>query len=73
MRSTALILCAALCGCAAEPPFAGKPVKEGRLASGDAYRDYSRQPHGYFRVTLAPDGRVAGVQDLHTEQNFRNL
>ncbi len=73
MKTLALALCVALAACAAEPPFTGKPVREGRLANGEIYRDYSRQPYGYFRVTLAPEGKVLGVRDLHTEQNFRRL
>jgi hypothetical protein len=73
MRTSAFVLCVALAACAAEPPFTGKPVREGRLASGETYRDYSRQPYGYFRVTLAHEGKVLGVRDLHTEQNFRHL
>ena len=73
MKTPALVLCVALVACATEPPFTGKPVREGRLANGETYRDYSRQPYGYFRVTLAPEGQVLGVQDLHTERNFSRL
>ena len=73
MKTPAFVLCVALVACAAEPPFSGKPVKEGHLAGGEIYRDYSRQPYGYWRITFAPDGHVREMQDLHTEQNFRHL
>ena len=43
----------------------GKPV-----AQGKDYRDYSREPHGYYRVTFGADERVYAVRNLHTEQNF---
>jgi outer membrane protein assembly factor BamE (lipoprotein component of BamABCDE complex) len=82
-----LIICAALAGCAASVPRAvspgmaasevstriGKPVSEGRLSSGEAYWDYTREPYGYYRVIFGPDERVRDLSDLHTEQNFRNL
>lgn len=43
----------------------GKPV-----AQGKDYRDYSREPYGYYRVSFGPDERVHGVRNLHTEENF---
>jgi hypothetical protein len=43
----------------------GKPV-----AQGEDYRDYSREPHGYYRVTFGADARVHAVRNLHTEENF---
>ena len=43
----------------------GKPV-----AQGKDYRDYSREPYGYYRVTFGPDERVRGLRNLHTEENF---
>jgi SmpA / OmlA family len=43
----------------------GQPV-----AQGKDYRDYSREPHGYYRVSFGPDERVRGVSNLHTEENF---
>lgn len=46
----------------------GKPVSE-----GESYWDYSRQPHGYYRVMFGPDQRVREVCNLHTEQNFLRL
>jgi len=82
-----LIVCTALAGCAASVPRAvspgmaasevnariGKPVAEGRLSSGEAYSDYTREPYGYYRVIFGPDERVRDLRDLHTEQNFLNL
>ena len=43
----------------------GKPV-----AQGKDYRDSSREPYGYYRVSFGPDERVHGVRNLHTEENF---
>ena len=43
----------------------GKPV-----AQGKDYRDYSREPYGYYRVSFGPDERVHAVRNLHTEENF---
>ena len=43
----------------------GKPV-----AQGKDYRDYSREPYGYYRVAFGPDERVQAVHNLHTEENF---
>lgn len=82
-----LIVCAAIAGCATNIQQAvspgmsanevsarvGKPIAEGRLASNEAYWDYTREPHGYYRVTFGSDERVRELRDLHTEQNFRNL
>ena len=53
----------------------GKPVAEGRLPNNDSYWDYTLQPRGFhnYRVTFGPDEHVRGVQDLLTEENFRNL
>jgi hypothetical protein len=84
-----LLLGAALAGCASDPQRNiaagmsesevgsrfGKPVASGRLASGEEYWDYSRQPFGYTisRVTFTPDGRVRDVRNLLTEDNFKNL
>ena len=82
-----LIVCAAIAGCATNVQRAvspgmsadevsarvGKPVAEGRLANNEAYWDYTREPHGYYRVTFGPDERVRELRDLHTEQNFLNL
>lgn len=48
--------------------LAGKPV-----AAGQSYRDYSRQPWGYYRVSFGPDERVREVRNLHTEENFLKL
>jgi hypothetical protein len=78
-----------LAGCAADPQRnisagmsegevgsrLGNPVAAGRLASGEQYRDYSRQPFGYTisRVTFTPEGRVRDVRNLLTEDNFKNL
>jgi hypothetical protein len=87
--STALFFGAMLAGCVADPQRNivsgmsetevtsrfGKPVAAGRLASGEEYRDYSRQPFGFTisRVTLTPDGRVRDARNLLTEENFKNL
>jgi outer membrane protein assembly factor BamE (lipoprotein component of BamABCDE complex) len=82
-----VIVCAALPGCAASVPRAvspgmaasevsariGKPVSEGRLSTGQAYWDYTREPYGYYRVVFGTAERVHAVHDLHTEQNFINL
>jgi hypothetical protein len=43
----------------------GKPV-----AQAKDYRDYSREPYGYYRVTFGEDERVHAVRNLHTEENF---
>lgn len=43
----------------------GKPV-----AHGKDFSDYSREPHGYYRVSFGPDERVRAVHNLHTEENF---
>ncbi len=48
--------------------LAGKPV-----AAEQSYRDYSRQPWGYYRVSFGPDERVREVRNLHTEENFLKL
>ena len=48
----------------------GKPVAEGRLAADETYRDFSREPYGYYRVTFGRDQRVHEVRNLHTEENF---
>lgn len=82
-----LIVCAAIASCAANVLRAvspgmsagevsarvGKPIAEGRLASNEAYWDYTREPYGYYRVTFGPDDRVRELRDLHTEKNFLNL
>jgi outer membrane protein assembly factor BamE (lipoprotein component of BamABCDE complex) len=82
------LLLAALAGCAAQPrslsagmtgdevsAALGKPAATGRLASGEEYWDFSKQPFGYSidRVTFAADGRVREVRNLLTENNFKNL
>lgn len=80
---------AALAGCAADPQRNiaagmsesevgsrfGEPAGAGRLASGEQYRDYSRQPFGYTisRVTFTAEGRVREVRNLLTEDNFKNV
>jgi hypothetical protein len=82
-----LIVCAAIAGCATNVERAispgmsadevsarvGKPIAEGRLPGNETYRDYTREPYGYYRVIFGPDGRVLEVRNLQTEQNFRNL
>jgi outer membrane protein assembly factor BamE (lipoprotein component of BamABCDE complex) len=89
MKTSLLLVCAALAACATldlqrlapgtpESEVAarlGKPVAEGRLASGEDYWDYTLQPYGYanYRVTFGPDHRVREVRNLLTPENFRNL
>lgn len=90
MKRLSLVLASAvLGGCAFAPERAiapgmsgtevssrlGQPVAAGRLASGEAFRDYSRQSFGYTisRVTFGADGRVREVRNLLTEDNVRNL
>jgi hypothetical protein len=48
-------------------------VREGTLANGDSFREYSRIPYGYERVTYSRDGKLLGRQELHTEQNFKRI
>jgi hypothetical protein len=49
----------------------GKPVREQKLASGEALWDYTLQPTGYFtwRVTFGKDGHVREVSNLATYEN----
>jgi hypothetical protein len=83
-----LLVVAVLAGCAADPRSIapgmsaseldarfGAPAAAGRLASGEEYRDYSRQPFGYTisRVTFTAEGRVREAHNLLTEDNFKNL
>lgn len=79
----------ALTGCASDARYAltpgitgpevvsraGKPYATGRLADGDAYWDYTRQPFGYGidRVSFDAGGRVHEVRNLLTEENFSGL
>jgi hypothetical protein len=64
MRRLALLV--ALAGCA------DQPVREGVLADGSRYQDFSHIPYGYQRVVVAPDGRKE-IRELHTEENFKRL
>jgi outer membrane protein assembly factor BamE (lipoprotein component of BamABCDE complex) len=48
----------------------GKPVAQGQLAGNEIYRDFSREPYGYYRVSFGPDERVRALRNLHTEENF---
>jgi outer membrane protein assembly factor BamE (lipoprotein component of BamABCDE complex) len=52
---------------------AGEPSAVGKLADGNAYWDYSRQPYYTDRVTFGPDERVVEVRNILTEQNFESL
>ncbi len=70
MKAALVSLCLALAACTEMQT--GKPVREGVLPDGAAYQDFSRQPHGYLRVTTTTDGRKE-VHDLHTEENVRHL
>lgn len=88
-RLSLVLAAAVLAGCAAAPERniapgmsetevssrLGQPVAAGQLASGEEYRDYSRQPFGYTisRVTFGAGGRVREVRNLLTEDNFRYL
>ena len=71
------LLLAALAGCSTiDTVTPGMPATEvvarfGKpVAQGKDYRDYSREPYGYYRVSFGPDERVHGVRNLHTEKNF---
>ena len=48
----------------------GKPVAQGRLASDETYRDFSKEPYGYYRLTFGPDERLRELKNLHTQENF---
>ena len=61
-------MAAILGGCATDVSRTGRLVLE-----GDSFRDYTREPWGYYRVTYGPDKRVQSVRNLHTEDNFRAL
>ena len=64
----AAVACLALAACSNE-----RLAREGILANGDTYREYSRIPYGYERVIYAPDGQVKARQELHTEANFKRI
>ena len=66
MKRLAFGLCLVLASCT------GAPVREGTLPGGVTFKDYSREPYGYLRVSTFPDGR-SETRDLHTEKNFENL
>jgi len=51
----------------------GEPNVVGKLADGNVYWDYSRQPYYTDRVIFGPDERVLEVRNILTEQNFQNL
>ena len=48
-------------------------VREGTLANGETYRDFSREPYGYWRVIYGPDGRERERRELHTGENFKRI
>jgi hypothetical protein len=82
MKPFLLVIMLVLAGCATDiarvvsPGMApgevsarvGKPI-----VAGQSYWDYSRQPHGYYRVSFGADKRVSDVRNLHTEENFLKL
>lgn len=70
-------LVVALAGCSTiETVTPGTPAGEvvarfgTPVAQGKDYRDYSREPYGYYRVSFGPDERVHDVRNLHTAENF---
>jgi hypothetical protein len=90
MKLALVWVCAGLAGCATYDvsrvvtqgmakgevsALVGKPIAEGRLADGELYWDYTRQPYGYYiyRVTFGPDERVREVRNLLTTQNIGRL
>ena len=48
-------------------------AREGTLANGDTFKEYSRIPYGYERQIYSSDGRLKARQELHTAQNFKRI
>ena len=87
MKRFAVLIAAALCGCASYSGSSlvpqqstaadveavmGKPVDRTRSKDGETVLWFSRLPYGreIFAARLAPDGRLIGVQQTLTEENF---